>query len=157
MFHYCSEQLDQDQRRAVMEMVDLAMAYDTENGHNIALDVVKVIESKRCKHDRIAILLDNASAAKRRAEKAEAYNEELKAIYERRIEELQAELHVYQLLESAVHNIAKRQLEQQPDPQERPALEPEADPDQAHTLAVLAQAGISPYTGQEVGENDLDV
>src|SRR5260370_23460655 len=145
-----------------MEMCDLLMSYDYDHGHELEALVVKVMESKRCKHDRIAVLTDNASAAKRRADKAEEYNSELKVVYERRIEELQAELQVYQLLENAVHNIATRQLQQQPDPVGKPISstpvaeqEPE-DEDRRHTLETLARIGVKPYTGQSQNEDDTE-
>jgi hypothetical protein len=115
-------QLPPEQAAAVRTMRDVLMCHvqaDYKHGHEQALAIIQTIEARACKHDRIAVLLDNASAAKRRADKAEAYNEELKEIYERRIAELQSELHVYQLLENAVHNIATRQLEKQLDPAPR--------------------------------------
>src|SRR6266496_4047355 len=146
ILQYCEQQLDRDQKNAVMEMCDLVMAFDYHNGHNIALEVVKVIENKRCKHDRIAQLEQNAAIWKR---KAQASEQQLKA----RIKELEEELELFNGLETLIHGIAARQLERQPDPPEsRPAAAPEPereDPDRARVLATLAHIGIQPYTGQE--------
>jgi hypothetical protein len=142
-------QLLPEQAAAVRTMRDVLMCHvqaDYQHGHEQALAIIQTIEARACKHDRIAVLLDNASAAKRRADKAEAYNEELKDIYERRIAELRAELDLYQNLENAVHNIASRQLVIQPDPLmlRQPAMPEPEDEDRTRVLATLAQAGIMP-------------
>jgi hypothetical protein len=163
IYAYCEQHLDRDQKRAVMDMTDLLMAFNQDEGHQIAEKVVQVIEALRCKHDRISILIDNASTARRRAEKAEKYNEQLEQLYKERIAELEAEIHLYQLLEGAVHNIATRQLAKQPDqeaqePQPAAAPEPpeEDDPDRAHVLATLAQAGIRPVEEALADEQEED-
>lgn len=141
---YCDDHLDRDQRHAVMSMCDMLMRYSHEEGHQVALQVIGVLEDLRCKHDRIQVLVDNAAAFKRRAEKAEEYTQELEQVKNMRIEELEAELHVFQLVENAIHNIAQRQLEKQPEPQkQQPAPEPE-DEDRRAVLATLARAGIKP-------------
>jgi uncharacterized protein YqgV (UPF0045/DUF77 family) len=112
-------QLPLDQRTAIVKAMNVLMEADYDEGHNIMWHVVRVIEAQRCKHDKIQILIDNAAAAKRRAEKAEEHNRQLEALLQGRIVELEAELHVYQLLENTIHGIATRQLEKQPEP---PAL-----------------------------------
>src|SRR5436305_10722442 len=108
--------LEDAQRQALLQAKTKLLQADGEHGHHTVLAVIDVIEAQRCKHDRIAVLIDNAKAASRRADKAELYNQELERLYKERITELEAELHMYQLLEKAVHNIATRQLAVQPDP-----------------------------------------
>jgi len=127
---------------------------DLQNGHVQALAVLNVIESQRCKHDRIQALKDNADAEKRRAAKAEEYAQELEALYKRRIEELQEEIRAYQTLEHAIHHIATEQLRKQPDPPAQQATpEPEGeDPDRAHTLLVLRQLGMKPISSMSRAE-----
>lgn len=157
VLHYCEQQLDHEQKRAVMEMTDLLMNYDYSHGHDLAQAVVQVIEAKRCKHDRIAVLIESASAAKLQAREAVFYNQELEALYKHRIKELESELSMYQLLQKSIDDIAAQQLERQPEPQEQrqPDAEPEEDPDRARVLATLKVAGIQPYTGgQEEPEDD---
>ncbi|GHO88139.1 hypothetical protein [Dictyobacter formicarum] len=144
---YCEQQLDSESKRAVMEMTDLLMNYDQEHGHDLAQSIVQVIEAKRCKHDRIAVLIESASAAKRQAREAVFYNQELEALYTHRIKELESELSMYQLLQKAIDDIAAQQLGQQRE-------EPEEDEDQARVLATLAQAGLRPYIGQQEDEDD---
>jgi hypothetical protein len=152
-------QLPQEQAAAVRAMRDVLMRCkqpDYQHGHEQALAIIEVIERQRCKHDRIQTLIDNAALEKRRAVKAEEHWKELKAIYERRIEELEAEIKVYQTLERAIHHIADDQQLKQPD-QERPttpAAEPE-DPDRARVLATLAHIGIRP-TEQALAEQGED-
>jgi hypothetical protein len=124
---YCEQRLDAEQGQAVKKMTETLMQWSVEEGHHIAEKVVNVIEQQRCKHDRISVLLDNASAAKRRAEKAEEHNRELQVLYQRRIEELEAELHGYQILEGMIVRIAEHQQSIQPDPQ--PQQETENDQD----------------------------
>ncbi len=152
-------QLPDEQAAAVRAMRDVLMGNvqaDRQHGHEQALAIIEVIEDQRCKHDRISVLLDNASAAKRRADEAQHYNRELQAIYQHRITELQSELSVYQLLEGAVHNIAQRQLAKQPDLPEQAAQEPEPeDADRAAVLATLARIGIKP-TAQALAEEQQD-
>jgi hypothetical protein len=152
ILQWCEAWLDPEQHHTIMEMTDTLIKYGKQR---LALRVVKVLDDKKCKHDRIQVLIDNADAAKRRAEKAEEYNRELTALYERRIEELEAELHVYQLLENAVHNIGTRQLEKQPDqePNTTP-LAPGMDEDRAQVLATLRQAGIKPIEEALAAEQD---
>lgn len=160
ILHWCDTWLDAEQHRCMMEMTDLLMGYDYQHGHELAAQVVKVIDEKRCQHDRIHTLLDNASAAKRRADKAEEYNQQLERLYKERIYELEAEIHVYQLLENVVHNIATRQLEKQPDQEPNTVREPE-DEDRTRVLATLKQAGIRPIEealadGREPEEDDTE-
>ncbi|EFH79628.1 hypothetical protein [Ktedonobacter racemifer] len=153
MLKYCEQHLTMDQRRSVMDMCDLLMNYSYDEGHQIAEQVVKVIEEKRCKHDRIAQLEAYAKLANRQREASERQLKE-------RIAELEEELRLYQSLENTIHGIAERQLEKQPDPQkpeERPApqeQEEESDPDRARVPSILAQANIKPYTGQEEEEEE---
>lgn len=145
VLEYCNKLLTDNQRHFVMVMFDQLVEYNPSQGHKIAETVVSAIEDKRCKHDRISQLEQYAALQKRRAEKIE---DQLKA----RITELEAELTLFNGLEATIHGIAKHQLRKQPDPEERPAPEPQTeqpDPDRERVLAVLAQANIKPYTGQE--------
>jgi hypothetical protein len=114
-------QLPLDQRVALTKAMNVLMRADYDEGHLIMWRVVQIIEDRRCKHDKIQILIDNAAAAKRRADKAEEHNRQLEALLRGRIMELEAELHVYQLLENTIHGIATRQLAQQPEPPGPPA------------------------------------
>jgi hypothetical protein len=114
-------QLPLDQRVALTKAMNVLMQADYDEGHLIMWRVVQIIEDRRCKHDKIQILIDNAAAAKRRADKAEEHNRQLEALLQGRIMELEAELHVYQLLENTIHGIATRQLAQQPEPPDPPA------------------------------------
>ncbi len=119
-----------------------------EEGHQIAEQIVQIIEAKRCKHDRIAELEQNAAIWKRKAQASERQLKE-------RIEELEAELALFTNLEATIHGIATRQLQLQPDPEEQPitptseANNEQRDSDRVRTLAVLAEAGIQPYGGEE--------
>ncbi len=150
---YAAARLPAEQAASLRAMRDALMSSDPKEGHELALAILTVIEGQSCKHDRIQVLLDNASAAKRRAEKAEEHNQQLERLYKERITELEAELHVYQLLENAIHGIATRQLAQQPDPQTAtPAPE---DEDRAAELATLAKAGIKPV-GQMLAERSQE-
>jgi len=155
---YCEQHLDQEQRDAVMEMCDALMSYSYDEGHQIAEQVIQVLEAKRCKHDRIEALERNAAIWKR---KAQASEQQLKA----RIEELEAELALFSGLEATIHGIATRQLQLQPDPEEQPTTptsevnDEQRDPDRVRTLAVLADAGIQPYGDDEeddTEQNDED-
>lgn len=135
---YCEQQLDRDQKLAVMGMCDMLMEHSYEEGHEIAERVVQVIEAQRCKHDRIAELEQNAAIWKRRALKSE---EQLQA----RIRELEEEMQLFNGLEATIHGIAQRQLEKQPDPPPPSGPEPEPeDEDRAQVLATLKKAGIRP-------------
>lgn len=153
MLLYCEQHLDQQQKRAVMEMCDALMEYSHEEGHQIAESIVQLIEAKRCKHDRIDELERNAAIWKR---KAQASEQQLKA----RIEELEAELALFSGLEATIHGIATRQLQLQPDPEEQPTTptsevnDEQRDPDRVRTLAVLAEAGIQPYDDDEDDDED---
>lgn len=148
ILQWCETWLDAEQRRAVMEMCDLLMSYDYQNGHKIALQVTKVIDDRRCKHDRIAQLEQNAALWQRRAQASERQLKE-------RIAELEAELEIFTTLHNTIHGIATDQLRKQPDPQERqPSAQEPEDEDRRAVLATLAQAGIKPYTGQE--EDDTE-
>jgi len=130
---YCETQLDEQQKGAVMEMCDALMEYSQDEGHEVAEQVLHVIEATRCKHDRIAVLEQNAAIWKRKAQSSE---QQLKA----RIEELEAELALFGGLEATIHGIATRQLQQQPDPEELPSMLPSATTseqrDSARTLVV---------------------
>ena len=112
---------------------------------------MKVIEAKRCKHDRIAELEANAALWQRRAQASERQLKE-------RIAELEQELELFNSLHNSIHGIAQRQLEKQPDPQERQpsAQEPEPeDDDRARVLATLAHIGIKPIE-QALAEQDSE-
>ncbi len=154
---YCEQHLDQEQRDAVMEMCDALMSYSYDEGHQIAEQVIQVLEAKRCKHDRIEALERNAAIWKHRALTSE---EQLQA----RIAELEEEIQLFNGLEATIHGIATRQLQLQPDPEEQTMPTSEAndeqhDPDRARTLAVLADAGIQPYEDDEeddTEQNDED-
>ncbi len=115
MRQYCAEHLAQDLAANILEVAALLMQMDKERGHIQAKKIVEAIESKRCKHDKIRVLEENAQAAKRRADKAEEHSQQLEMLYKQRIQELEAEVLVFQLLENAIHGIAQRQLEKQPD------------------------------------------
>jgi hypothetical protein len=112
---YCADHLAQDLAANMLEVTALLMQMDKEHGHIQAKKIVEAIESKRCKHDKVAVLEENAAAARRRADKTEEYNRQLEALYKQRIQELEEEVRMYQSLESAIHGIAQRQLEKQPD------------------------------------------
>jgi membrane-associated HD superfamily phosphohydrolase len=112
---YCSEQLTPTQSAVIEAVMSALMATDQEHGHEQAEQIVQVIEAVRCKHDKIALIEEHAAAAKRRAEKAEEFNRQLEALYKQRIAELEAEVLMYQSLENAIHGIAGRQLEKQPE------------------------------------------
>jgi hypothetical protein len=143
IFAYCEQHLTRDQKQTAMNMCDLLMQFSYDEGHQIAEAVIEVIEAQRCKHDRIKQLEDNAVLWQRRAQASERQLKE-------RIAELETELELFTTLQNTIHGIAAQQLRQQPDPQEPKTLaEPEAEPedaDRAHTLAVLAQAGIKPIS-----------
>ena len=144
---YCEQHLDRDQKQAVMNMCDMLMQFSYDEGHQIAEAVISVIEAQRCKHDRISQLEQNAAIWKRRALKSE---EQLKD----RIAELEAELYIFNMLESTIHSIAQRQLARQPDPQERqPVNTPEPEDDDRR--AVLAMAGIKPVA-QALAEGEQE-
>jgi len=112
---YCETQLDQEQRNGVMAMCDLLMAFNQEEGHQIAEQVVHVIEAKRCKHDRIEVLEQNAAIWKRKAVASEQQLNE-------RIKELEGELELFNGLEATIHGIATRQQHLQPDPDVQPTM-----------------------------------
>ncbi len=112
---YCVEHLSPALSQAILHATDVLMQMDREHGHLQAQQIVEAIEWKRCKHDKITILEENAVAARRRAEKAEEHNQHLEALYKQRIQELEEEVRIYQSLESTIHSIGLRQLEQQPE------------------------------------------
>jgi len=86
-----------------------------EHGYELAGEIIDILDSVRCKHDKITQIEEYAAVAKRRAEKAEEFNHQLEAVYKQRIAELEAEREMYQSLENAIHGIAGRQLEKQPE------------------------------------------
>ena len=94
---------------------DAILRIMAEHGYELAGEIIDILDSVRCKHDKIALIEEYAAVAKRRAEKAEEFNRQLEAVYKQRIAELEAEVQVYQGLESAIHGIAGRQLEKQPE------------------------------------------
>jgi len=145
--------LPAEQAMAVRAMRDVLMSDEPpsySHGHEQALAIIAVIDDRRCKHDRIQILIDNAEAEKRRAAKVQEHYQELEAAYKRRIDELEAEITVYQMLENAIHGIASEQLRKQPDPLVQPQpWQAEEDPDRPRVLAALAQMGAKPYAGQD--------
>jgi len=151
---YCEQHLDQEQKRAVMEMCDVLMAVNYDEGHQIAEQVIHVIEAKRCKHDRIAVLEQNAAIWKR---KAQASEQQLKA----RIEELEAELALFGGLEATIHGIATRQLQQQPDPEELPSMLPSATTseqrDSARTLVVPNETPRQLDDDSQDEEDDMEL
>ena len=104
---YC-ETLQPENRDAILRIL-------AEHGYRLAAEIIDILDSVRCKHDKIALIEEHAALANRRADKAEEHNEQLEQLYRRRIQELEAELKLYQSLENAVHGIAARQLERQPE------------------------------------------
>lgn len=152
---YCEAQLDQEQKGAVMEACDALMEYSYDEGHQIAEHIISVIEAKRCKHDRITELECNAAVWQRRAQASERQLKE-------RIQELEAELEMFNNLSNTIHGIAMKQLERQPDPvlqelQPTMTQKPEAnDADRAQVLSVLAQAGIKLYEGGDEEDDDTE-
>ncbi len=109
---YCEQHVDQEQKNVVMEMCDALMEYSYGEGHHVAEQVVEVIEARRCKHDRIEVLEQNAVIWKRRGEASERQLNE-------RIKELEAELALFNSLEATIHGIATRQIHLQSDPEEQ--------------------------------------
>lgn len=112
--HYCETHLTSERAEPILEITALLMQ-DKDRGHLLARQIIEAIESKRCKHDKIAILEANAHAAKLRAEKAEAYNQQLSALYEQRIRELEEIIAVSQSVENLIHHISQEQVKQQPE------------------------------------------
>ena len=110
---YCAERLTPEQGASILAVMSTLMATDQEHGHEQVEQIIQVIEAVRCKHDKIGVLIENARAARERADRAERYNERLEALYKQCIQELQREVQVYQSLESAVYGIAQQQLEKQ--------------------------------------------
>ena len=104
---YCST-LQPENRDAILRIM-------AEHGYELAGEIIDILDSVRCKHDKITLIEDHAAAARRRAEKAEEFNHQLEAVYKQRIAELGAEVQMYQGLENAIHGIAERQLEKQPE------------------------------------------
>jgi len=102
---YC-DTLQPENRDAILRIM-------AEHGYELAREIIDLLDSVRCKHDKIAQIEDYAAAAKRRAEKAEEFNRQLEEVYQQRIAELEAEVQMYQSLENAIHGIAQRQLEKQ--------------------------------------------
>ena len=94
---------------------DAILRIMAEHGYELAGEIIDILDSVRCKHDKITLIEDHAAAARRRAEKAEEFNHQLEAVYKQRIAELGAEVQMYQGLENAIHGIAERQLEKQPE------------------------------------------
>ncbi len=145
--------LPAEQAVAVRAMRDVLMSDEPpsySHGHEQALAIIAVIDDRRCKHDRIQILIDNAEAEKQRTAKAQEHFKELEAAYKRRIDELEAEITIYQTLENAIHGIASEQLRKQPEQPAQPQpWQEEEDPDRPRVLAALAQIGVKPYVGQE--------
>ena len=92
---------------------DAILRIMAEHGYELAGEIIDILDSVRCKHDKITLIEEHAAAAKRRAEKAEEFNHQLETVYKQRIAELEAEVQLYQSLESAIHGIAGRQLEKQ--------------------------------------------
>ena len=104
---YC-ETLQPENRDAILRIL-------AEHGYRLAAEIIDILDSVRCKHDKIALIEEHAALANRRADKAEDHHEQLEHLSRRRIQELEAELKLYQSLENAVHGIAARQLERQPE------------------------------------------
>jgi hypothetical protein len=110
---YCEQYLPAELGAVIQSAAALVMANYKENGPAKARQVIEAIELKRCKHARIQILIDNAAAAKRRADHAEAANASLEAHYKQQIRDLEADLHVYQANERVIYGIGQQQLAQQ--------------------------------------------
>jgi ribosomal protein S27AE len=151
---YCDQHLDRDQKHAVMNMCDALMQFSYDEGHQVAEAVVKVIDARRCKHEKITTLEQNALLWQRRAETSERQLKE-------RIRELEEELALFTSLHNAIHGIVTDQLRKQPDQEEpTPApvseTEPESDTDRVRVLTTLDQAGIKPYTGGQEDEDDTE-
>jgi hypothetical protein len=158
MLQYCNDHLNGEQRHAVMDAVDLLMAFNYDEGHEIAEKVIQVMENKRCKHDRIAQLEQNALLWQRRAQASERQLKE-------RIAELEAELELFNGLQATIHGIAQNQQQKQPDPPTQflvPAPEPpsQQELDHAQVLETLKKAGIQSVeeylAEQRDGEEDED-
>ena len=115
VLRYCEQHVDQEQKQAIMEMCDALMEYSYDEAHQIAERVVMVVETKRCKHDRISVLEQNAAIWKRKGEESERQLNE-------RIAELEAELALFNNLEATIHGIATRQLHLQPDPEKQTTI-----------------------------------
>ncbi|GCE32230.1 hypothetical protein KDA_77140 [Dictyobacter alpinus] len=150
---YGNRWLDLDQRRSLMTMTQMVMDANFDTGHQIAEQIVQIIESQRCKHDRISVLIENAALAKRRADEAQAHNRDMEAQYKHRIAELESELVLLQLLQGSIDKIAAEQLDKQADPIPQEPEPEEEDEDRNAVLATLALAGIEPYTG---GQDDSE-
>jgi len=75
---------------------DTIMCIMAEHGHELAAEIIDILDSVRCKHDKIRTLEENAVAARRRADKAEEYNRQLEVLYKQRIQELEEEIRIYQ-------------------------------------------------------------
>ena len=145
ILEYANLHLTDNERHYVMAMFDQLAKFNPAEGHQIAETVVSAIKRKSCKHDRISQLEQNALLWQRKAEESERQLKE-------RIAELETELELFNALHNTIHGIAIQQQKIQPDQEERPAPEPqtdEGDPDRERVLAILAQAGIPPYTGEE--------
>jgi hypothetical protein len=110
---YCEDHLPPALSIVIQKAAALVMADYKEKGPERARQVIEAIELKRCKHARIQILIDNAEAAKRRADHAEAANTSLEAHYKQQIRDLEADLHVYQANERVIYGIGQQQLAQQ--------------------------------------------
>src|SRR6266487_6777886 len=95
---YCGT-LQPENRDAILRIM-------AEHGYELVTEIIDILDSVRCKHDKIRTLEENAVAARRRAEKAEEYNRQMEALYKQRIKELEEEIRMYQSLENAVHGIA---------------------------------------------------
>lgn len=94
---------------------DAILRIMAEHGYELAGEIIDILDSVRCKHDKIAQIEEYAAAAKRRAQKAEEFNRQLETVYKQRIAELEAEVQTYQSLENAIHGIVGQQLEKQPE------------------------------------------
>ena len=153
ILQYCETQLDQEQRNGVMAMCDALMSSGYEEGHEIAEQVIQIVEAKRCKHDRIEVLERNAAIWKQKAQASERQLNE-------RITELEAELTLFNGLEATIHGIATRQQDLQPDPEAQlstsQANNAPRDHERERTLAVHAQAGSDSYANEDNEPEDSD-
>src|SRR5436309_15584613 len=91
---------------------DAILRIMAEHGYKLAGEIIDILDSVRCKHDKIAQIEDYAAAAKRRAEKAEEFKRQLEEVYKQRIAVVEAEVQTYQSILTAIYVIAMRHCEQ---------------------------------------------
>jgi hypothetical protein len=109
---YCATYLPPEFSQIVQAATELLID-DEEEGYIQARKLIEAIDLKRCKHEKIAILENNAANARHALEEARTYNKQLEALYKAHIAELEEEVRLYQVNEIAIHQIAQEQLAQQ--------------------------------------------